>query len=357
MASELHNLVISSIRRGIDNQATSTTRAHENDVSQLADSTKEKLISLFNTTGMRVGRFDTEPERPFFARKVDEHLDTSHFEFENFRAFGTSLGAALASELNRGQAQNAKDGFLLTYYYSVELEVEGEDSAEVQHFLGLVFLHRINGVDIDVDELDLKEIEQINLDSLNLGARINIDSFIRAENDETEKPISFKIGRGSDVRKYFQEFIGCTEPSDSKTDSANLIIALEDVCERLGFTAEETKTATDRLQSYCNAAIIHSGAQAEISNLAGFVFDQEEQRQLFVQVAQDDYQLSEYIGLDKSEINKFDDIIVKTNDYRVTIKDSAVNQSVFWDPDEQIIKLSDLPQETVDKMNRRFPGE
>lgn len=357
MASELHNLVISSIRRGEGNQAISTTRDNENRIEDLTQTTKDKLTSLFNTTGMRVGRFDTEPERPFFARTLDDHLDIENLDIADFRRFGASLGTALASELSKGQAQNAKDGFLLTYYYSVELDAVETEEPEVQRYLGLVFLHRINGVDIDVEELDLKEIEQINLDSLNLGARINISSFINAEDDETERPISFKIGRGSDVRKFFQEFIGCTEPSDSKTDSANLIIALEDVCERLGFTAEETKAATDKLQSYCNAAILHSGAQAEISNLAGFVFDQEEQRQLFVQVAQDDYQLSECIGLDKSEINKFDDIIVKTNDYRVTIKDSAVNQSVFWDPDEQIIKLSDLPQETVDKMNRRFPGE
>ncbi|MBF4448086.1 hypothetical protein ERJ76_20880, partial [Vibrio anguillarum] len=250
-----------------------------------------------------------------------------------------------------------KDGFLLTYYYSVELNGDDEEEPDAQRYLGLVFLHRINGVDID-EELDLKEIDQINLDSLNLGARINISSFINAERDGTERPISFKIGRGSDVRKFFQEFIGCTEPSDSKTDSANLIVALEDVCERLGFTSEETKAATDKLQSYCNAAILHSGAQAEIANLAGFVFEDEEQKKLFVQVAQDVYQLSECIGLDKAEINKFDDIIVKTDDYRVTFKDSAIiNQSVVWDPEEESIKLSNLPKDIVHKMKRRFPGE
>jgi nucleoid-associated protein len=61
MASTLHNLVISSIRRGDDNQAISTTRSHENDVNQLTDNTKEKLLSIFNTTGLRLGRFDTAP--------------------------------------------------------------------------------------------------------------------------------------------------------------------------------------------------------------------------------------------------------------------------------------------------------
>lgn len=358
MESQLHNLVISSIRRGeVDNQAVSTTREHENNVAELADSTKKKLTNLFNTTGMRVGRFDTEPERPFFARQVDEYLDTENIEFSDFRTFGTSLGSALANELNRGQAQSAKDGFLITYFYSVELAANEEDEAQVQHFLGLVFLHRINGLDIDVDDLDLKEIEQINLDSLNLGARINLDSYIRSEHDETERPISFKIGRGSDVRKFFQQFIGCTEPSDSKMDSANLIIALEDVCARIGYNAEETKAATERLQHFCTGAILHHGAQAEMATLAGFVFPDGEYRELFINVAQDEYQLSEFIGLDKSEINKFDDIVVKTQSYKVTIKDSAINESVFWDPVEQTIKLSELPPETIDKMNRRYPGE
>lgn len=358
MASELHNLVISSIRRGEANQAISTTRDNENRIEDLAQTTKDKLTSLFNTTGMRVGRFDTEPERPFFARTLNNHLDTETFDIADFRSFGASLGTALASELSRGQAKNAKDGFLLTFYYSVELDGDEAEELEIQRYLGLVFLHRINGVDIDVEELDLKEIEQINLDSLNLGARININSFIESEQDETEKPISFKIGRGSDVRKFFQDFIGCTEPSDSKTDSANLLTALEEACERLGFTTDQAKEATDKLQTYCNAAILHNGAQAEIANLAGFVFGDEEHKQVFIQIAQDDYQLSEFIGLDKSEINKFDDIIVKTDDYRVAIKDSAIiNQSVVWDPTEQSIKLSNLPEYIVHKMNRRFPGE
>ncbi|AUL98250.1 TPA: hypothetical protein I7147_01705 [Vibrio vulnificus] len=358
MASELHNLVISSIRRGEKNHATSSTRENENRVDGLAQSTKDKLTSLFNTTGMRVGSFDTEPERPFFARTLDDHLDRETFDIAEFRNFGASLGTALASELSRGQAQNAKDGFLLTYYYSVELDSEEEEELEVVRYLGLVFLHRINGVDIDVEELDLKEIEQINLDSLNLGARINIKSFISSEKDETERPISFKIGRGSEVRKFFQDFIGCTEPSDSKTDSANLLIALEDVCERLGLNTEQTKSATDKLQSYCNVALLHRDGQAEIANLAGFVFEDDEQKQLFIKVTQDEYQLGEFIGLDKSEINKFDDIIVKTNDYRATIKDSAIiNQSVAWDPEEESIKLSNLPEEIIHKMNRRFPKE
>ena len=355
MNSELLKLVISSIKRGDDNQAVSTTRKNENNIAELAQGTKDKLVSLFNTTGMRVGRFDTTPERPLFARTLDKHLNTETLTVNEFRKFGERLGNSLASELNRGQAQNAKDGFLLIYYYSIDIEsLEEPEEPDKDYYLGLVFLHRMHGVDIDVDELDLKEIEQINLDSLNLGARISISRFINEE-DETEKPISFKIGRGSDVRKFFQDFIGCTEPSDSKTDSANLLIALEDVCGRLKFSAEETKLATEKLQTYCNARMQHGGGQAEIENLAGFIFDNSQQKEFFVGIAQEEYQLSEYIGLDKSEINKFDDILVKTDSYRVMIKDSAMNEAVFWDAGEQSIKLCNLPPETIRKMNRRYP--
>lgn len=353
MVSTLHNLVISSIRRGSDNQAISTTRSHENDVDKLTDNTKDKLLNIFNTSGLRLGRFDTEPERPLFARTVDQLLNQNTQIIEDFQKLGNTLGAALASELNRGQAQNAKDGFLLTYYYSIEGESDDGDIT-ADYYLGLVFLHRIDGVDIDVDKLDLKEIDQINLDSLNLGARISITNFLN-ESDELEKPISFKIGRGSDVRKFFQEFIGCTEPSDAKADSANLLLALEDVCAQLGFDVEETKKATDKLQNYCNAVLSNGEVQAELVNLAGFIFKDEEQRCKFVQVAQDVYQLSEHIGIDKSEINKYDDIIVKTKSYRVCFKDEAINKTVFWDSENQKITFGNLPDETIEKMNRRFP--
>lgn len=354
MAITLLNLVISSIRRNDNNLAISTTRPLENDVSKLTDNTKEKLLSIFNTTGLRLGRFDTEPERPLFARILDKQLNKDTNLIENFQELGSRLGLTLASELNRGQAQNAKDGFLLTYYYSIEVETEEPEDADIQYYLGVIFLHRVDGVDIDIDNLELKAIEQINLDSLNLGARVNITSFLN-DSDEQEKPISFKIGRGSDVRKFFQEFIGCNEPSNAKVDSANLLLALEDVCRQLGFNVEQTKNATDKLQSYCNAVLLSGNGQAEIANLAGFIFNDEEQKFKFLQVAQDDYQLSEHIGIDQNEINKFDDIIVKTKSYRVSFKDDAINETVFWDPVKNEITFGDLPKDTIEKMNRRFP--
>ena len=160
MVSTLHNLVISSIRRGSDNQAISTTRSHENDVDKLTDNTKDKLLNIFNTSGLRLGRFDTEPERPLFARTVDQLLNKNTQMIEDFQKLGNTLGAALASELNRGQAQNAKDGFLLTYYYSIMGESDDGDDGDItaDYYLGLVFLHRIDGVDM----LWLNELVHLN---------------------------------------------------------------------------------------------------------------------------------------------------------------------------------------------------
>lgn len=106
MESELLNLVITSIERGNDNQAVATTRSQENDVSALSETIKEKLTSIFQTTGIRLGRFNTEPRRPNFASTLDQYFSIENYRFSNFQGFASTLGADLAAELNRGQAQN-----------------------------------------------------------------------------------------------------------------------------------------------------------------------------------------------------------------------------------------------------------
>ena len=354
MNSQLHNLVISSIKRDESNHASATTRDQENNISELSETIVAKLTTLFNTSGLRLGRFNTEPERPLFARTMDQYFNQASSRFDNFRGFAANLGSSLASELNEGQAQNAKDGFLLSYYYSTVQVDDDTDEEITEYYLGVVFLHRINGVDIDAEELDLRDIEQINLDSLNLGARISISRFLDEGIDPAAKPISFKIGRGSDVRVYFQDFVGCSEPGNSKVDMQNVLEALEYSCSNFGFSDEQKMTAIEHASNYCNMTLNNGQNAMNLSLFAQHVFSESEHVEQFVLIAHNQFNLSESVGVDKSEIRKFGTITISNDSYRIKLNKSALSndgRTIVWDADDECLKLYDLSEQDKNRLD------
>lgn len=349
----LHNLTITSIKRDKANLAVAESPTI-NDVELFSQSIIDKLTTLFNTNGLRTGRFNESP-RPDFANTLDRHLKTdgSNFDISTFEVFSTALGVSLAKELNNNQAKHARDGFLLIYNYSTYEEDDLKDI--VDSHVNVVFLHRLNGVNIS-NQLTLEDIEQINLDSLNLGASVSLSTFIDETEDPDERSILFKIGRGSDVRVYFQNFIGCEEPSDPKAESTDLLKAIESVCGELQLTENASQRVTEKASSYCKGLINSGEHKAELSNLASFIFSNSEHADRFIVVAQNTYRLSEYVGLDKSVINKFGDIIAKTDAYRVTIKKEAlsVNRTVRWDSKTEELTITGLPSEAINQLNNLF---
>ncbi|MCG9611078.1 nucleoid-associated protein [Vibrio harveyi] len=354
MESELLNLVITSIKRGNDNQAVANTRAHENDISVLSDTIKEKLTSIFQTTGLRLGRFNIEPRRPNFASTLDEYFNVEDYRFSNFQRFASTLGADLAVELNRGQAQNAKDGFLLTYYYSMTQSDDDTEEEFTDYFLGVIFLHRLDGVDIDPVRLDLEDIEQINLDSLNLGARIDIEQYLNEQSDTALKPIAFKIGRGSAVRVYFQEFVGCSEPSNSKLDSQNLLEAIEMACSRLGYDEDQKRTASEYAENY--SLMILNGGQNSMSleHFAQHVFQEEGEAEQFIAIANESFNLGETVGLDKTEVKKFGTITIRNEAFNIKFSKASLSRndnSVVWDEGASCLKLYGLSDEDIERLN------
>ncbi|OEE60433.1 hypothetical protein A1OK_10810 [Enterovibrio norvegicus FF-454] len=351
MQSQIHNLVITSIRRDDNNVAQATTRLEENNVSNLSEAITTKLTNIFSTTGLRLGRFDTDTGYQHFASTLSRHLNNADLRINNFLSFATNVGSSLASKLNEGRAQNAKAGFLLTYCYTVTQENEDDTSSDT--YLGLIFLHRINGVDIDTTDLNLKDIEQINLDSLNLGARINLSRFSDEQDDEAAKSIAFKIGRGSEVRVYFQDFIGCSEPTNAKVDSQNLINALEHACGTFGLDDAQKQSALEYAESYCSMILNHGNNEMSLLEFANHVFsNNDEHVEQFIHLAQNTFELSESIGLDPSEVKKFGTVVISNNHYRVKLNKAAfLEDMAVWDSENQTLTLFGLSQADIEKLN------
>ncbi len=348
----IQNLIISSIKRDErNNMAVADTREQENNIEDLSEAVTNKLTTLFKGGGMKVGDFVTEPEQSAFATLMVSHLNQASMEFNDYRLFSSNIANLLARKLNTAQAINAKDGFLITYYYSQD--VGDENNSDVIHFLCVVFLHRINGTDINDDDLTFEDIERINLDSLNLGAKICLNDWIEDE----ERPISFKLGKGTgDVRKYFQSFLGCDEPINCKVDTQSLKDAITDTCNRLELSSEQIHTLCDSAKSYCLERVNTFGEEKiNLESLSRHLFPEEEDSEVFLNVAHVEYRLSDSIGIDKTVLRTFSRIQVQTEHYKISFNASELNQTIEFCQENRSLTFNNLPQDIVDDVRRYSP--
>lgn len=348
MEGTIHNLVISSIKRDPNGTAVATTKNEENNVNGLSKEVSEKLTTLFKGGGLKVGEFNDDIEASAFEASMKKAFDSSTMKFADFRKLSAHFADLLARKLNKAQAINAKDGYLITYYYSQEYE-----KIKI-YFLCTVFLHRINGTDIDDVKLVFEDIERIDLDSLNLGAKICINDWV----DEIERPISFKLGKGTgDVRRYFQEFLGCTEPSDFKADTNALKEAIAAAGRKFGLEPDKISILCTSAQSYCLDRLKnYSEEKISLEALAVFLFsDDKVHCENFMAIAHDDFKLSDTVGIDRMILRTFSRIQGGNKDYKISFNADALNKTIIFDRKEKTLTFKDLPQEVLDEVLTYLP--
>ncbi|MBB1409172.1 nucleoid-associated protein [Pseudoalteromonas sp. SG44-17] len=363
MISELHNVIISSIKRNDRNGNAEAITKNETDIATLSDNVEEKLTSIFKGSGILVGDFSVDDEngKPLsFEKNLNKfiHLD-GDFSIKTPNLFAEKVSKLLAAKLNSKQGKIANDGFLVTYLYSEtdidEDEDEDEDNLEQKFYLCLIFLHRISGTDIDEDELIFEEIERVNLDSLNLGAKISLNDWAEDE----DRVLSFKLGKGTGaVREYFKEFLGCSETKDHVEDTNALKAAIEEICKEKGITTEQSNEMLHQVRLYCLDRINnHSDQKVSLDVISKMLFPKAENADTadrFMQIALDNYRLGDEITLDKTTLRSFAKFYGETKDYRVSFKREALtNGNVEFNKKSKTLTFKNLPDDLIQELNKR----
>lgn len=366
MTTEIHNLIISTIKRSESGIAGAKTREIENDVSTINDNVAEKLTSIFKGGGMKVGGFSEDHEEDLaeeetveanesrFVRHLMAHLDVDTFELNDFRELANKFAVLLALKLNTGQSKTAKDGFLVTYYFSHTLDIEDGGEESTSHYLCVVFLHRIKGEDIDEESMVFEAIERINLESLNLGAKVCINELLEPS---ATRPISFKLGRASEVSRFFKSFLGCHEPINSKDDTLRLRSAIEHSAHSFGMDMNNIEELCASAKSFCTERLASGETSVNLQALACYLFSDPEQASEFVETAHDDFRLGETVGIDKTELGKYTSFQAKTNDYTIKFSTRALTQNVDWNSESQTLTFRELPQTLIDQIIHYLPTE
>ncbi|MCW8831803.1 MAG: nucleoid-associated protein, partial [Colwellia sp.] len=179
-----HFIVHQVTKAGSPKKLIVKTRKNENPIEGLSEGVVDKLVKLFNETGLSSGSFahDQNPDElpPRFAEMLAASFNGT--AYDDFILLTDKLTKLFAySHLEK--AANATGGYLV-FYHSVRSET---------HFLSIVLLNMTTGMTLN-ESLDFNESQRLDLEHLHLAARINLTEWTKGKQ---LRYLAFKLGKKS----------------------------------------------------------------------------------------------------------------------------------------------------------------
>lgn len=329
---KLNHLIIHQVYRTKDGDPiVFHPRKTENPVNPNSQEFVSDLSQLFS--GLSFGEFGVNGNsefEPLFERELLKHYISD--TFNSFTDFTISLAEIFKDVISEKDKSKVKGGFLAFFQYMYNGD----------QFLTIAQLNKTKSTDVDEYSLDLKSGTQIDLSKLYLGARINLTRWV---NKETNRYISFKAGQASDVRKYFEEFIGCQKDSKAaQNDTYQLKRAIKEHSKsNLNLTAEETQSKLHSAVHFMREKD-NKGDEVILTELSKHVFPESDEQ--FVRLANSEqYGVNEQVAISRSELNKYQRIQGKSKKISISFESEllgSVVKHIIKDGNMQLI-ISDVP--------------
>ncbi|WP_120799108.1 nucleoid-associated protein [Thiocapsa rosea] len=339
----IKHIIIHEISKEPSGAATMTLRQQENPVNEHAERVSSELAGLFKA--VNIGGFH-RPESPGLPGTRFELLLDGAFDgrdFSDFVGFSHAASELLSDELNSPQAQQAKGGYLLLNHSTHQEKL----------FLSVVLLRMRQGITL-ADDLSFTEVDELNLDTLHMAARINLTDW---RTEASERYIAFKIGRqAKDVTHYFSNFIGCRDYTAAKADTRSLVSVTRDFCVRRNLSESETLGVRRHVEELCRERLA-AGAPVlleDISNLldARYPPQTEEDGGLFLTIAQEDYGLTNSPAIDKTALRALVRFSGNTKKLAISFDADLLGSAVRYDRNTKSLTIMDLPDNLIDDLEK-----
>ena len=319
-------------------------RGEENPKNDHADRVSSQLANLFKA--MNIGSF-TKLDHPSLPGPPFESLLIKYFDgndFKDFVAFSHAAAELLVSKLNEPTAQQAKGGYLLFNHYL----------HQTKHFISVVLLRMRQGISL-AEDLSFTEVDELNLDTLHMAARINLTDWKTSGGD---RYIAFKIGRQArEVTDYFSNFIGCREYTLAKADTRALVDATRDYCERRELDEPDTLAARRAVEGLCRDHLRNEKTITleGISKLldAHYPPENEEDHDLFLTIAQTDYSLTNTPAIDKNTLRRFVRFSGRTTKLYISFDAELLEEGgLKYDRESKSLTITELPDSLLQDLEK-----
>lgn len=202
---------------------------------------------------------------------------------------------------------------------------------------------------IMTDGLALMPIRRLDLDHIQLAARINLSEW--KNNPKSRQYISFiKAKGGRRATEYFRDFIGCQEGVDGPGETRTLLKAFSDFVESEDLGEDAAREKTDTLVSYAMAQA-KLGEPITLDELSE-VLDEDQPKAFTDFIRDKDYGLSASLPPDKKTLNKFRRFTGRADGLSISFEQHLLGSKVEFDEAGGTLTLRGLPSQLTDQLKR-----
>jgi nucleoid-associated protein len=326
----IQNIIIHEVRRTKDGAPLITNyKFTENDLSSLEEELKDNLLELFIKSNLNFGEFaldgNTELD-PAFEQTLRKYFDSKN-ECSNFVEMTIELAKSYAAIIGENKLSSVKGGYLVFYIYKVKGKI----------CLAIAIVNKTKGADV-TNELEFVASHLLNLSMLHLGASINITDW---QTDFSHRYVKFKAGRASDIRDYFEAFIGCQlDKKAAQTETRELRKAIQEFSKS---TLNLDQDAIDRNLRDVHSFISEKQKNEEtilLSSIAKHIFPDNDEE--FLTYASNERKISEFIQIDPTTLRSFKKISFKSSKFSLSFERELLgNQFKF---ENGILTITDIPE-------------
>ncbi len=330
---EVQNAILHKV---VKRANTTTSRLEEADDELEIDATltnvSTQIRSLYKK-GVVYGVFEEDENVYVFKSLLKQCIDNG---WSNFIEFSKSSLAVLQARMNEKQA--SVGSYVMFIHYR-------ENSAD---YLFVVMMNDEEGAYV-TEQLTLKKSIHLELSKLHMAARINIDKWLSAgEDDETGmKYVSFVRGR-RDVSDYFISFVGCTSITRPKEATRQIINILDDFADENNLTPEQVTSNREIADDYLSRCL-NEEKEASIETLS-LLLDEDNPEAFSDFIDSEGYQMNAYFHVDRPALARLRGVKYESSKLNVRMSHDYVKTHVSLVNNS--ITIKDAPEKLMEDIKR-----
>jgi len=329
-----HGIQKSEKTSGI-NSAKVKHRATELLIDNHLEETAENVLGIYSKViNHGYGTFNNNTLLYQFPLLLKQYLDNTL----NFIKFSQDATDLIASKMS--SSFFATGGYALFLRYSTNQNTD---------WLLIVMLKLKAGATVDEITQNLSKAVYFDISHLHEAARIDLNKW----KSNTQPYLSFikKSKGGEDVTKYFREALGCTEYTDSKHNTKEVIRAVDDFCNTQAWTGERRNDVRRKTYEYCETKNKEE-EPINLTALSAYIFDQEPMA--FAEfVRENNYEVSDIFKPHKDTYNRLHRIHAKVGNIKISFDiEDVIQQRVDYDADHNCLIINNVNQELIDQITK-----
>lgn len=213
----------------------------------------------------------------------------------------------------------------------------------------VVILNKKAGTTID-DSLRVVRAPHLDVDGIRFAGRVNMTGWL---DGTTERYISFLKGKRNDVSQYFQKFLGCSTVQKDLDDTRNLVKVVKSFASIQGLNDSERENLLKEVYQFANDRAT-AKTPLSLTELANRVWssDPDALKDAFSLA---DPPISDGFTPKKRGLDGLMRFSAKAEKWKLEFdRDAVQDRSIYFDPDEQTITISNLPTEVIASFRSEF---